>query len=205
MPNKIKWLFFDVGSTLVDESLAYEHRMKAMAESAHRSYEEIRETAIGFYRQNKKGDLETAQRLGIPFPRWDKAAERPYPDAEACLKALSECYKIGIIANQSPGTEKRLARYGLLPYIDLVIASAEEGVSKPDPRIFELALARSGCQAENAAMIGDRIDNDIVPANRLGMQTVWIKQGFGQYWSVMEEIEKPTYTVRNLTELCDIF
>ena len=58
----------------------------------------------------------------------------------------------------------------------IVIASAEEGVSKPDRRIFEIALERSGCKPENAVMIGDRIDNDIVPAKQLGMKTIWIKQ-----------------------------
>lgn len=76
-------------------------------------------------------------------------------------------------------------------YIDLVIASAEEGVSKPDRRIFEIALERSGCKPENAVMIGDRIDNDIVPAKQLGMKTIWIKQGFGSLWTVMDESEKP--------------
>lgn len=35
------------------------------------------------------------------------------------------------------------------------------------------------CKPENAVMIGDRIDNDIVPAKQLGMKTIWIKQGFG--------------------------
>lgn len=58
-----------------------------------------------------------------------------------------------------------------------MIASAEEGVSKPDPRIFEIALGRADCKAEHAVMIGDRIDNDVVPAKKMGMKTVWIRQG----------------------------
>ena len=37
----------------------------------------------------------------------------------------------------------------------------------------------AGCQAENAVMIGDRLDNDIAPAKKLGMKTVWIRQGDG--------------------------
>ena len=53
-------------------------------------------------------------------------------------------------------------------------------------------------------MIGDRIDNDIIPAKKLGFHTIWIKQGFGQYWNITKEDETPNYTVQNLTELCDI-
>ena len=53
-------------------------------------------------------------------------------------------------------------------------------------------------------MIGDRIDNDIIPAKRMGMNTIWIKQGFGQYWNIKEEIEKPDFVINNLTELCNL-
>ena len=51
----------------------------------------------------------------------------------------------------------------------------------PDRRIFEIALERSGCKPENAVMIGDRIDNDIVPAKQLGMKTIWIKTGIWKF------------------------
>ncbi|MDE7283945.1 MAG: HAD family hydrolase [Lachnospiraceae bacterium] len=108
------------------------------------------------------------------------------------------------MANQSLGTKERLAQKDVLKYIDLVIASAEEGVAKPDRRIFEIALERSNCKAANSIMIGDRIDNDIVPANLLGMKTIWIKRGFGQYWKISKEIEKPDFVVNNLLELCNI-
>ena len=53
-------------------------------------------------------------------------------------------------------------------------------------------------------MIGDRIDNDIVPAKSLGMRTIWVKQGFGKYWTIESEIERPDYVVDNLMELCEI-
>ena len=53
-------------------------------------------------------------------------------------------------------------------------------------------------------MIGDRIDNDIIPAKRMGMNTIWIKQGFGQYWNIKEEIEKADFVINNLTELCNL-
>lgn len=204
MIENIKWLFFDVGSTLVDESLVYEKRMRDVAQIANVTYEYVYETAMGFYRQNKKGDLETIKMLNVEKPEWSRENEILYNDTEECLKKLSGKYKIGVIANQSLGTEKRLKNFGILKYIDLVIASAEEGVAKPDKRIFEIALKRSNCEPVNAVMIGDRIDNDIVPAKMLGMRTIWIKQGFGKYWNITGENEKADYVVNNLTEICKL-
>lgn len=204
MFEEVKWLFFDVGSTLVDEHIAYEHRLREIAESAGTTYEKVYNGAMELYKQNKKGDLEIAKALGVELGEWHKEDEILYNDAPKCLEYLSKKYKIGIIANQSLGTSKRLEQHGILRYIDLVVASAEEGVSKPDRRIFEIALKRSNCKANNAIMIGDRIDNDIVPANLLGIHTIWIKQGFGQYWNITKEIERADHIVNNLTEICSV-
>ena len=204
MLENIKWLFFDVGSTLVDEHLAYEHRMREMADLANTTYSSVYETAMTFYKQNKKGDLETAKLLGVELPKWHKEDEILYSDAAKCLEILSSRYKIGIIANQSLGTKARLEQHGILQYIDLVIASAEEGVAKPDKRIFELALNRSNCKPGDAVMIGDRIDNDIVPAKLMGMRTIWIKQGYGQYWNITDDAEKADRMVHSLIEICNV-
>lgn len=204
MFENIEWLFFDVGSTIVDEHLAYEHRMREIAHLANSTYNSVYEMAMEFYKQNKKGDLEVAKKLGVELPKWHKEDEMLYKDASKCLEILSTGYKIGIIANQSLGTKERLEKHGVLQYIDLVIASAEEGVSKPDKRIFEIALERSNCKPYNAVMIGDRIDNDILPAKLMGMHTIWIKQGFGQYWNIGNEFEKADYVIQNLMEICDI-
>ena len=199
--DEIKWLFFDVGSTLVDESRVYEDRMKKKAELSGITPQQIYENAISLYRRNKKGDLEIAKQLGIELPKWESQYEKLYTDSEDCLKGLSRNYEIGIIANQPLGTSERLENLGVRKYIDLIIASAEEGVSKPDRRIFEIALERSRCRPENAVMIGDRIDNDIVPAKQLGMKTIWIKQGFGSLWTVMDESEKADIEVNNLSDI----
>ena len=204
MFTNITWLFFDVGSTLIDEQIAYKHRLQDITEAANTTYQKVYDTVIQFYKQNKKGDLETAKQLGVSLPKWHTEDEILYPDAASCLKTLSQKYKIGIIANQELGTKDRLQQQGILQYIDLVIASAEEGIAKPDEKIFKIALERAACKSGNAIMIGDRIDNDIIPAKNLGFHTIWIKQGFGQYWNITKEEETPDYTVQKLTELCDI-
>lgn len=204
MLNHRKWLFFDVGSTLVDESLVYQDRFQKIAEAANIPYEYVVETALSFYKQNKKGDAEIANLLNVPKPRWNCNAEHLYSDAESCLKQLCKRYNIGIIANQELGTAQRLNSFGILKYIDLVVASAEVGFAKPDKRIFLTAMQKAHCAPEHAIMIGDRIDNDIIPAKELGMTTVWIKQGFGQYWTFTSQSEQPDYTISSLSELCGL-
>lgn len=197
-----EWLFFDMGNTLFDEQRAFEHRLYEMAQKAGVEYDWLYGETIALYGQHQKGDLAMARRLGIELPKWHREDESPYEDAEECLKTLSRKYKIGVIANQSPGTAGRLEEYHLLQYIDLVTASAEEGVSKPNPRIFQIALEKSGCMPARAVMIGDRVDNDIIPARAMGMYTIWLRRGIWRDWRITSEQEKADCVVYSLAEIC---
>ena len=138
-----------------------------------------------------RGGKEVAAYFNVPFPEWSPQLEVLYEDTKGCLEKLREKYRIGVIANQNPGTNKRLRTFGILQYIDVVAASSDEGFNKPDERLFEVALQKANCRPDQAIMIGDRIDNDIVPAKRLGMKTIWIRQGLGRYWSIRRKDEMP--------------
>lgn len=96
-------------------------------------------------------------------------------------------------------------KLGLLKYINLVIASAEDGVVKPDLRIFEIVLNKADCKAEESVIVGDRLENDIVPANKIGMKTVWVNQGFGRLGVPLAQEEQPNYIAENLSEVIGIF
>lgn len=199
-----EWIFFDLGSTLVDESEAYRRRVLEMIDGTAISSDDFYNTMLGFYRKSQKGDKLAAAHYGLSLPEWKSEYEVLYPEAKMCLERLHKKYRLGIIANQNPGTRERLRKFGIDGYFDVVIASAEEGMAKPDPCIFELALNRSGCSADQAVMIGDRLDNDIAPANRLGFTTVRILQGYGRYASPLLPDEIPDYTVSSLADLCGI-
>lgn len=161
---------------------------------------------IEFSKQNLKGDHEAAKYYGIELPPWHKDAEKPYANTESVLKRLSvKGYHLGVIANQSLRTKDRLSNWGLLKYFDIVLASAEEGISKPDIEIFHRALTAAKCVPDNAVMIGDRLDNDIAPAKKVGMKTVWIKQGLGGLASAIHKIEQADYIIENLSELLELF
>ncbi len=202
----IRWIFFDVGTTLVDETKAYERRIEETVAGTDISFEEFQEKRKFFAQQNLRGDLEAFRFFGLSKTPWHKEEEIPYPDAKEVLRYLTEKgYKLGVIANQSAGTAERLEMWGLLRYIDVVAASAELGCSKPNVEIFNKALDMAECQARESAMVGDRLDNDIFPAKKLGMKTIWIKQGFSVYQRPVSEEFEPDCSVESLTELKNIF
>ncbi len=205
MHNNIKWIFFDIGSTLVDESVAYKRRIEKTIENTDVSYEDFYNKVVEISKYNQKGYNKALEAYGLTVAPWNSEDEFVYPEAEGCLKTLRRKYHIGIIANQNFGSKDRLEKLGLMKYIDLVVASAEEGVAKPDLRIFRIALDKAHCLPKNAVMVGDRLDNDIAPANLIGMKTVWIKQGFCGMTTVKSENEAPDYRIENLNELCNLF
>ena len=203
--NKIKWIFFDIGSTLVDESAVYENRIKEITQGNNIDRNEFVAKVIERAQTSPKPIVSAAEDYGVNVPAWRHDLEVLYPDSKEVLQRLSQKYKIGIIANQDFGTEQRLTDFNVHQHIDLVIASAEEGVAKPDLRIFQIALARADCKPEEAVMVGDRIDNDIIPANKIGMTTVWIKQGFGSYAEPKTVEEQSDYIVNSLAEITEVF
>ena len=112
--------------------------------------------------------------------------------------------KLGIIANQKLGTKERLDSWGLRQYFDVIAASAEIGYAKPDKEIFEKAFELAKCTAAESMMVGDRLDNDIIPAKSLGMKTVWIKNGLAQYQNIELGEGVADYQIHSLSEILQI-
>ena len=208
--NEIKWLFFDVGGTLVDEKEAFRRRIRetiAIQKALGNEYtEEQLETSMRMAALAGKSYFRGAMKsLGLSrFAPYDAVGEALYPEAKAVLKVLSEKYRLGIIANQPEGTEKRLVQYGVRSYFSLILSSAEEGLEKPAPELFLRALDRAGCQPSEAVMIGDRPDNDIRPAKALGMKTIRITQGLGGMMPVLCDDMRADHTILRLNDLIKI-
>ena len=119
----IEWIFFDIGSTLADESKVYERRFKKIAELADVSEEYVLKKAVEYCKNNQRGDLAVIKLLGVEKPEWESEYEILYNDTKNYLKDLHKKYQIGIIANQKLGTEKRLIDFGIRKYIDVIVAS----------------------------------------------------------------------------------
>lgn len=197
-----KWLFFDLGTTLVDETEAYSHRIRDMIAGTDITFEQFNEKRRWFAERNMRGDLEAAAFFGLEKTPWHSEDERLYPETVGLLENLrGRGYRLGVIANQSLGTEERMRAFGIRDYFDFVVASAEFGVSKPDKRIFLEALRQAGCEPAEAVMIGDRLDNDIYPAMELGMGTVWVRQDFSVYQRLETGRPAPDHIADGLSEL----
>jgi putative hydrolase of the HAD superfamily len=91
------------------------------------------------------------------------------PEVPMVLDGLRRRYRLGVISNSNGTVREKLRRVGLWPYFDWVLDSHEEGVEKPDPRLFRAALARAGARAERALHVGDIYHIDVVGARAAGM------------------------------------
>lgn len=202
----IKWIFFDLGSTLIDETDCIEFRVaETLKQAGAPSKEEFDRQMEYFASVNMLPYKDTVKKFGLENVRWLKELEKLYPESQEVLQLLHGRYKLGIIANQSAGTEERLVQFGIREYFDVVVASAEAGVAKPDKRIFERALSQAGCSAHDACMVGDRLDNDITPAAEMGMSTVWVRQGWFGMGNADLARFKPNFTVDSISDVSGIF
>ena len=61
------------------------------------------------------------------------------------------------------------------------------------------------CDPNEAIMIGDRLDNDIIPAKKLGMKTIWVRQVYAVYQKIDDECKKPDHIVDSIEELPALF
>ena len=199
-----KWIFFDIGSTLINEEKAYQDRIEQAIAETNITYDTFYQRMLVLFQEGLKGDLIALQEYSLERPKWKSELEILYPDAKIVLETLHNRYKIGVIANQLPNLEKRLENFGIRQWIDLIVSSADCGFSKPSSKIFQLALQQASCSASSATMIGDRLDNDIAPAKALGMKTIWIKQGFSAYSPIQSYSEEPDFTVNSLSDLLKI-
>lgn len=80
--------------------------------------------------------------------------------------------RLAVVSNWEPSLPIALDKLGLGKYFDTIVASAAEGVWKPDPRLFEIALDRLGIPAAEALSVGDSIERDINPAKSAGLHAV---------------------------------
>ena len=198
----VKWFFFDIGSTLVDEAEAYDHRAREMITGTNITFQEFDDMRIALARQGFDGNSAAVKHFGLTKMPWHSEDEAPYSDAQSTLEALrSKGYNLGIIANQKLGTAERLENWGLRQYFDVIAASAELGCAKPDKEIFEKALELAGCAAQESVMIGDRLDNDIIPAKAVGMKTVWVRNGLAKYQDTGLGESVADYQIGSLSEL----
>lgn len=180
----IRAVVFDVGETLVDETrawagwadfmgvphLTFFAAMGIVVERGwhhHRVFELVRP---GFDRL-----AAVAERQASGY-RYGFEAGDFYPDAIPCLMALRAAgYRVGLAGNQPEEAEGALADLGVPA--DFIASSAGWGVEKPSPEFFARVVEAAGATAGEIAYVGDRLDNDVLPAAAAGMAAVFLRRG----------------------------
>ena len=90
------------------------------------------------------------------------------------LERLARRYALGVVSNYYGNAERILTDAGMGRLFGAVVDSSVCGLSKPDPAIFALAVARLGVPAERALFVGDSLAQDIIPARAAGLRTALV-------------------------------
>ena len=188
---------FDVGETLVDETRAWKHA------AAHGNVPEFTLMGVvGGLAAREEDHRRAFELLGFSAPRLPPVEREDfYEDALPCLERLRECgFTLGLAGNQPPHARNALVECGL--NVDFVATSAGWGVEKPAPEFFQRVIDEAGCPAPEIAFVGDRVDNDVVPAKRAGMFAVHIRRG---PWGLLHETAQADAVIKSLAELPGAF
>jgi HAD superfamily hydrolase (TIGR01549 family) len=201
-----RWVCLDVGETLIDETriwslwadelevprLTFLAVLGAVIERGgdHRDVFPI------FGADDWRGHMPAVERAYGGF-----SADDLYPDALSSIRALESAgFRIAIVANQPEVRGEQLRALGI--DIEVMAMSEEMGVAKPDRAFFDRTIALMGSpDPASVAYVGDRVDNDVLPAIAAGMRAVWIRRG---PWGVIQRLPDgagPALTVDSLDEL----
>jgi HAD superfamily hydrolase (TIGR01549 family) len=205
----IRAVVFDVGETLIDESrlwgewadwlgitrLTFFAALGAViaAKRHHREVFELLRPGIDLARER-----QARQAQG----RLTRIEERDlYPDAVPTLARLRKAgYAIGLAGNQSIEFETEIRALGLA--VDLVASSARWGVEKPDPAFFRRIVVETGVEPGEIAYVGDRLDNDVLPAVAMGMTGVFLRRGpWGTIHATWPEVDRAHLRLASLADL----
>ena len=123
-----------------------------------------------------------ADALGLPFEEaapalFDAIRFEAYPDVPDALELLRP-RRLVVCSNWDCSLPDVLAEAGI--EVDAVVTSAGAGAAKPDPRIFEAALAAAGCRADEAVHIGDSPENDGRGAEAAGIRAIVLRRDEGR-------------------------
>ena len=205
----IRFVFFDVGETLIDETRLRDGWADYLGADRAAFAAALEELIAGD--QHYRGVFQRFRPgFNAAAARRERAARREthmldardvYPDVLPCLARLSELgYAVGIAGNQPARSLAALPALGFSGV--MIAASATMGVEKPDPKFFAALTAAAGVPAASIAYVGDRLDNDVLPARAAGMAAIFVKRGpWGRIHATRPEIARASLAVTSLMEI----
>jgi HAD superfamily hydrolase (TIGR01549 family) len=224
------FIFFDLGQTLIDEWEFIGYFDRRFLEVLNgfgaridiQNYRAVRDNVIRYRKIGHHGSIREfvievcklisqpgydkiiANRLEPEIKEGRRNLFRFFPDVEQTIEVLSRQCDLGIIANQCGDIIKLLEHSNINQFFKVNVISSHFKMKKPDPKIFQLAMNLAGHSPEDCIMVGDRLDTDISPANKLGMKTIRVTNSLFTLQEPMNEFEQATYTVGCLNEIPNI-
>lgn len=197
----IKAIIWDIGGVLVRTDDPAPRGELAAELGVTREYlvelvfggEQGRRAQLGELTQTEIWDYARGE-LNIPSGEYPDLNERFFGgdvlDNELIefIRSLKPDYKIGIISNAWSELPTLLKKWGILDIFDVVIGSGDEGIMKPDPGIYQLAVERLGVKPGEAVFVDDFIEN-IEGAREFGMRGIHFRsreQVIGELKALLE-------------------
>ena len=168
----MKAVVFDFGYTLVDEDRAWRE-----VAAQYGWPETVLFAALGAVIERRQDHRAVLSMMGAVEPPDDVPFEPEdfYEDALPCLRALKrKGLVLGVAGNMSVDVERFLANQ---VDVDFLGSSDRWGVSKPDARFFDRIADEVACGPHEIMYVGDRIDNDVLPAQAAGMAAAFLVRG----------------------------
>ena len=205
----VRAVCFDVGETLVDETRFYQEWADWLDVPAltfmgvlggliqqRRSHLEVFEA----FRPGMDVERDRAERTAAGDPYRLEAGDL-YPDAVPCLERLRAAgLVVGLAGNQPAEAKGALERLDLP--VDHIFTSEGWGVEKPDPDFFRRLAHAAGIPPSDVAYVGDRVDNDVVPAADAGMVAVFLRRGpWGRLQAEWPEAARAAVRIDSLDQL----
>ena len=208
-PRNIRAVYFDVGETLIDESTEYgtwadwlgvpRHTFSAVFGQVIAQGRDYREV-FQHFRPGFDLAVERQRRAEAGLAEFFNGRDL-YPDVREGLAALkADGYFVGVAGNQTARAGRLLHELNL--QVDLIATSDDWGAEKPTLAFFEKLVESSGCAPDEIAYVGDRLDNDILPARAAGLTTVFIRRGpWGYFYAMQPEVDAADIKIETLAEL----
>ena len=199
MASGVGAVFFDVGETLTNEGAFWGKVGRLAGVEPH-----VMWAGLGAAIVRREHHWRAYELLGVERPEhsigWD--ASELYPDVLPCLQQLrADGYFIGVAGNAGGDLVDPLIEAAGMD-VDLVASSLTLGVEKPAAAFFERLLAAAGVSADEAVYVGDRVDNDVVPAADAGMAAVFVRRGpWGYLQASWPEAARARAHIDSLAEL----
>lgn len=208
----IDLVLFDLGGTIYDDAAYTRALLRAVREinpdvDEHEFwavYDAGRTRASGSLRtaianQFAGGDRKRVTTLARRY--WEYLLPDLYPDVKPTLKALASKFKLGLVANSGEAALKALRRDGLYDLFTVIALAERVGVEKPNDKIFLYALEKAGVPPSRAVHVGNRLESDVRPAQRLGLRAVWLLRGDAPPAPTLDQLAEPDAVITSLVGL----